>query len=90
MSNRKYESGYEKLKKKRRIEKLIQSQHGALDKFFISSKKDSTSCSIKDNKELDVDFENELRDDVDVEKQLENEEGDDIENELDLLGVILK
>ena len=57
----------------------------ALDKFFISSKKDSTSCSIKDHKELDVDFKNELGDNVDVEKQLKNE-GDDIENELDLFG----
>ena len=54
----KYESEYEKLKKKRRTEKLIQSQHGALDTFF-SSKKDFTSYSIKDHK-LDVDFENEL------------------------------
>ena len=57
MSNRKYESGYEKLKKKKRIEKLIQSQHGALDKFFISNKKDFTSCLIKYHKKLDVDFE---------------------------------
>ena len=27
---------------KKIIEKLIQSQHGALNKFFISNKKDST------------------------------------------------
>ena len=39
MSNKKYKSGYEKLKKKRRIEKLIQSQQEALDKFVISNKK---------------------------------------------------
>ena len=33
------------------------------------------------HKDLDIDFENELRNDVDIEKQLENEERDDIENE---------
>ena len=36
MSARKYESGFEK--KKRRVEELIQSQKGALDKFVISTK----------------------------------------------------
>ena len=36
MSNRKYKSGFEKLKKKRKIEKLIQSQKGALDKFVVT------------------------------------------------------
>ena len=40
MSTRKYVSGYEKLKKKRRLEKLVQSQKGALDKFVTTSKKD--------------------------------------------------
>ena len=38
MSTQKYESGYSKLQKKRRIESLIQSQKGALDKFFTSNK----------------------------------------------------
>ena len=38
MSTRKYESGFEKCKKKRRMEELIQSQKGALDKFVISTK----------------------------------------------------
>ena len=46
----------------------VQFQHVALDKIFISSKKDSISCSIKDHKKLDVDFENELGDNTDVEK----------------------
>lgn len=39
MSNRKYESGYEKLKKKRKVEKLIESQCGGLDKFVIVIKR---------------------------------------------------
>jgi hypothetical protein len=33
MSRRKYTSGYEKLKKKKRIDSLIQSKKGALDKY---------------------------------------------------------
>ena len=46
----------------------VQFQHVALDKIFISSKKDSISCSIKDHKKLDIEFENELGDNTDVEK----------------------
>ena len=38
MSTWKYKSDYSKLQKKRRIESLIQSQKGALDKFFTSNK----------------------------------------------------
>ena len=33
MSTRKYASGYEKLKKRRKEEKLIESQKGSMDKF---------------------------------------------------------
>ena len=47
MSNRKYESGYEKLQKKRKIEKLIQSQKGALDKFITSDKQDTMKNTNK-------------------------------------------
>ena len=40
MPNRKYASRYEKLKKnKKKEEKLIVSQKGSMDKFFISNKK---------------------------------------------------
>ncbi|POO03560.1 hypothetical protein TorRG33x02_007650 [Trema orientale] len=52
MSNRKYESGYDKLKKKRRVEKLIESQKGALDKFFANNKNDeNTSKKCQENVE---------------------------------------
>ena len=45
MSNRKYPSRYEKLKKKkkRRIEKLTQSQKGALDKLIFNKQNLSSS-----------------------------------------------
>ena len=38
MSIRKYASGYEKLKKRKQEEKLIESQKWLMDKFFISNK----------------------------------------------------
>ena len=44
MSTRKYASGYEKLKKKKKVEQLIESQRGALNKFVISNKQ-----NIEDN-----------------------------------------
>ena len=39
MSTRKYLSGYEKLLKKRKIEKQIESQKGSMDKFVTNIKK---------------------------------------------------
>ena len=38
MSTIKYASGYEKLKKIKKKKKLIESQKGSMDKFFISNK----------------------------------------------------
>ena len=38
MSTRKYLSGYEKLQKKRKFEKQIESQKGSMDKFVMSIK----------------------------------------------------
>ena len=38
MSTIKYASGYEKLKKIKKEKKLIESQKGSMDKFFISNK----------------------------------------------------
>ena len=38
MSTRKYASRYEKLKKRKKEEKLIESQKGSVDKFVIRNK----------------------------------------------------
>ena len=46
MSGRKYLSGYRKLKKKRRIESLIQSQRGALNKYLIDKRESNLNQEI--------------------------------------------
>ena len=42
MFTRKYASEYEKLKKRKKEEKLIESQKGSMDKFVISNKQNIT------------------------------------------------
>ena len=42
MSTRKYAFGYEKLKKRTKEEKLIESKKGSMDKFVISNKQNIT------------------------------------------------
>ena len=42
MSTRKYASGYEKLKKKKKEEKLIESQKWSMNKFVVSNKQNIT------------------------------------------------
>ena len=42
ISTRKYASRYEKLKKRKKNEKLIESQKGSIDKFIISNKQNIT------------------------------------------------
>ena len=70
MSNRKYPSGYEKLKKKKRIDSLIQSQKGALEKFITSNKRDQNSQSNETTKHATL---NEIRDnEMMVDQTIEN------------------
>ena len=42
MSTRKYASGYEKLKKRKKEEKLIESKKWSMNKFLISNKQNIT------------------------------------------------
>jgi len=50
MSTRKYASGYSKIQKKRKVENLIKSQKGALDKFLTNNEKPKSQnvgeCSV--------------------------------------------
>ena len=48
MSTRKYVYGYEKLKKRKKEEKLIESQKGSMNKFVISNKQNITE-NINEN-----------------------------------------
>ena len=48
MSTRKYVYGYEKLKKGKKEEKLIESQKGSMNKFVISNKQNITQ-NINEN-----------------------------------------
>ena len=42
MSTRKYAFGYEKLQKRKKEEKLIESKKGSMDKFVINNKQNIT------------------------------------------------
>ena len=48
MSTRKYAFGYEKLKQRKKEEKLIESQKGSMNKFVISNKQNITQ-NINEN-----------------------------------------
>ena len=59
MSTRKYESGYSKLQEKRRVEALIASQKGAMDKFIKIDEKNELEntggCSLNEqDNNLDI------------------------------------
>ena len=60
---RKYESGYQKRKKKQRIDELTQSQKGAMDRFIIKeSNVLSGNEAVDQGPALDSNIENDLRD----------------------------
>jgi len=60
---RKYESGYQKRKKKQIIEELTQSQKGGMDRFIIKeSNVLSSNEAVDQGPALDSNIENDLRD----------------------------
>ena len=79
MSNRKYASVLKSWKKKRRIEKLIKSQQGALHKFVTIHKKDDTTSStdtiMEENPPLEI-----LNNINTVEQNIDNENIQEVEN----------
>jgi seryl-tRNA synthetase len=70
MSTRKYESGYSKLKKRRRVEALIESQRGAMDKFVKTNNANEQVNNVNQD-------ENENREEVVVE-QVNNIDDNDL------------
>jgi hypothetical protein len=63
--SRKFESGSQKRKKKQRIEKLVQSQQGAMDRFITKQSQVSSDNPTPDNDPIDP-----LENNVEVEEAL--------------------
>ena len=73
---RKYLSGFEKRKKKQRIDNLIQSQARALDKFFCDKKQPESSSLVED-----VESEEQINLGNKEQEDLGNENEEDLMNE---------
>ncbi|CAN1805611.1 hypothetical protein LINPERHAP1_LOCUS24335 [Linum perenne] len=59
MSSRKYESGCSKRKKKQKVDELIQSQRGALDKFVVKEPiSENLDANVSDVNVVEVDNSN--------------------------------
>ncbi|XP_050888719.1 uncharacterized protein LOC127093863 [Lathyrus oleraceus] len=91
--NRKYGSGNDKHKKKKKIEELIQSQVGALDKFLIKEPQISNESHYVDNIDVEiidsmpiendnldsVSFENDNLDSVPIVDEISDDDDDNLE-----------
>ena len=73
MSTRKYLSGYEKLLKKRNIEKQIESQKGSMDKFVTSIKKNTIESLGENITNEQETYQKELEDDEIIQQKENNE-----------------
>ncbi|KAK4563355.1 hypothetical protein RGQ29_005748 [Quercus rubra] len=72
-SHRKYLSGYEKLLKKRKIEKQIESQKGSMDKFVTSIKKNTIESLGENITNEQETYQKELEDDEIIQQKENNE-----------------
>ena len=73
--SRKFESGWQKRKKKQRIEKLVQSQQGAMDMFVTKQSQVSSDNPTPDqgqsiDNNIDIDRIDPLENNVEVEEAL--------------------
>ena len=92
MSTRKYLSGYEKRKKKRKTEEFLQSQVGAMDKFLSNTSNVDNEIyeNVQDEKDINEEGENLVnKDDLDdceqkILKNVENrnEQHDNLEENM--------
>ena len=73
MSTRKYLSGYEKLLKKRKIEKQIESQKGSMDKFVTSIKKNTIESLGENITNEQETYQKELEDNKIIQQKENNE-----------------
>ncbi|KAK4720458.1 hypothetical protein R3W88_010691 [Solanum pinnatisectum] len=94
MSTRKYESGHSKLKRKRKVNNLIKSQKGALDKFLennvkIKSKKVG-ECSLEEQVTnlVEVELDNDINqkeeegEEISEKSDVDSQENEELINEL--------
>ena len=97
MSTRKYASGYEKLKKRKKKEKLIEFQKWSVDKFVINNKQNITQ-NLDENiineqkihqnnlEENDVQFCNTTNLDNELQNNLEENENNDEKYNIKILN----
>jgi hypothetical protein len=76
MSTRKYASGYEKLPKKKKLEKLIESKKGSLNKFVISNKQNINDNLVENHINEQEIHEKELEDNEIIQQKYDIENND--------------
>ena len=97
MSTRKYAFGYEKLKKRKKEEKLNKSKKGSMDKFVISNKQNITQNldeNITNEQEIpqnnleenDVQFRNTTNLDNELQNNLEENENNEEKYNIKILN----
>ncbi|CAJ2644606.1 unnamed protein product [Trifolium pratense] len=79
----KYDCGYVKRKKKIRLEKLTQSQSGAIEKFIIKEPQnvENIDADIVDVQTVDIENAENVNNNIDVENVVDDNESVDVENE---------